>query len=170
MAWTIIATAILLMDSIGAGNFREQAKREQSTYQAAAERLVGRARHPRRRGARRAGALQLRARADFDDAVANLLAIRDAPPRARDRDRRDPEPRCATRCKTRETARGRIAALEEELRRRAGGALPAAGEDDGTIDMLSDALARTAAERDQVVADAQDALIQAAEMDRRNWR
>jgi len=33
VSWTIIATAILLMDSIGAGNFREQAKREQQTYQ-----------------------------------------------------------------------------------------------------------------------------------------
>ena len=33
VAWSIIATAILLMDSIGAGNFREQAKRDQQTYQ-----------------------------------------------------------------------------------------------------------------------------------------
>ena len=33
ISWTTIATAILLMDSIGAGNFREQAKREQITYQ-----------------------------------------------------------------------------------------------------------------------------------------
>ena len=33
VAWTIIATAILLMDSIGSGNFREQAKREQQIYQ-----------------------------------------------------------------------------------------------------------------------------------------
>ena len=33
LSWTIVATAILLMDSIGAGNFREQAKRDQMTYQ-----------------------------------------------------------------------------------------------------------------------------------------
>lgn len=33
VAWTIIATAILLMDSIGSGNFREQAKRDQTTYE-----------------------------------------------------------------------------------------------------------------------------------------
>ncbi len=32
VAWTIIATAILLMDSIGAGNFRAQAQRDQLTY------------------------------------------------------------------------------------------------------------------------------------------
>ena len=32
VAWTIVATAIILMDSIGAGNFREQAKRDQTTY------------------------------------------------------------------------------------------------------------------------------------------
>ncbi|MBV1897461.1 MAG: M23 family peptidase, partial [Rhodobacteraceae bacterium] len=33
VAWAIIATAILLMDSIGSGNFREQAKRDQQNYQ-----------------------------------------------------------------------------------------------------------------------------------------
>lgn len=33
VAWAIIATAILLMDSIGSGNFREQAKRDQRTYE-----------------------------------------------------------------------------------------------------------------------------------------
>ncbi|MEL6689970.1 MAG: DUF5930 domain-containing protein, partial [Pseudomonadota bacterium] len=33
VAWAIVATAILLMDSIGAGNFREQAKREQAVYE-----------------------------------------------------------------------------------------------------------------------------------------
>ena len=33
IAWTIIATAILLMDSIGSGNFREQAKRDQRIYE-----------------------------------------------------------------------------------------------------------------------------------------
>ena len=34
VAWAIVATAIVLMDSIGAGNFREQAKRDQMTYRA----------------------------------------------------------------------------------------------------------------------------------------
>ena len=33
VAWAIVATAILLMDSIGSGNFREQAKRDQFTYE-----------------------------------------------------------------------------------------------------------------------------------------
>ena len=33
VGWTIVATAILLMDSIGAGNFREQAQRDQMTYE-----------------------------------------------------------------------------------------------------------------------------------------
>src|SRR5690606_29930355 len=33
VGWAIIATAILLMDSIGSGNFREQAKRDQITYE-----------------------------------------------------------------------------------------------------------------------------------------
>lgn len=34
LAWTIVATAILLMDSIGSGSAREQARREQATYEA----------------------------------------------------------------------------------------------------------------------------------------
>ena len=34
VAWAIVATAIILMDSIGSGNFREQAKRDQRNYQA----------------------------------------------------------------------------------------------------------------------------------------
>lgn len=33
IAWSIIVTAVLFMDSIGSGNFREQAKRDQETYQ-----------------------------------------------------------------------------------------------------------------------------------------
>ncbi|MEY8841711.1 DUF5930 domain-containing protein, partial [Cribrihabitans sp. XS_ASV171] len=33
IAWTIVATAMILMDSIGSGNFREQAKRDRATYQ-----------------------------------------------------------------------------------------------------------------------------------------
>lgn len=33
LAWGIIATAILFMDNIGSGNFREQARRDQETYQ-----------------------------------------------------------------------------------------------------------------------------------------
>jgi murein DD-endopeptidase MepM/ murein hydrolase activator NlpD len=33
LAWVIIATSILVMDNIGAGNFREQALRDQESYQ-----------------------------------------------------------------------------------------------------------------------------------------
>jgi murein DD-endopeptidase MepM/ murein hydrolase activator NlpD len=33
VAWTCVATALLVIDSIGAGNFREQAKRDQESYQ-----------------------------------------------------------------------------------------------------------------------------------------
>ena len=33
IAWTIIATAIVLMDTIGSGNFRDQARRDQAIYE-----------------------------------------------------------------------------------------------------------------------------------------
>jgi hypothetical protein len=38
LGWTIIATAILLMDSIGAGNFRDQARRDLAVYEDRLER------------------------------------------------------------------------------------------------------------------------------------
>ena len=34
LAWTIVATAVLMMDSIGSGNAREQTRREQANYEA----------------------------------------------------------------------------------------------------------------------------------------
>ncbi|MGD9295043.1 MAG: DUF5930 domain-containing protein, partial [Roseobacter sp.] len=40
IAWSIISTSILLMDSIGAGSFREQVKRDQTTYQARLNQLA----------------------------------------------------------------------------------------------------------------------------------
>jgi len=33
VAWAIVATSIILMDSIGSGNFRDQAKRDQDAYE-----------------------------------------------------------------------------------------------------------------------------------------
>ncbi|HSF64593.1 MAG TPA: DUF5930 domain-containing protein, partial [Paracoccaceae bacterium] len=33
IGWTIVATAILLMDSLGAGDAREQAQRQQALYE-----------------------------------------------------------------------------------------------------------------------------------------
>ncbi|MDH5454197.1 MAG: DUF5930 domain-containing protein, partial [Paracoccaceae bacterium] len=39
VAWTIVATAILLMDSIGSGSAREQALREQAAYEARLDEL-----------------------------------------------------------------------------------------------------------------------------------
>ena len=33
VSWAIVATAIVLMDSIGSGNFRDQARRDQQVYQ-----------------------------------------------------------------------------------------------------------------------------------------
>ena len=67
VAWTIIATAILLMDSIGAGNFREQAKREQQTYMERLNELS------RERDARASEALAAQER--FNSALASISVM-----------------------------------------------------------------------------------------------
>ncbi len=61
LAWTIIASAILMMDSIGAGSAREQAHAGRPALRAAAERPVARPRPARRRSGAGAGTLQPRA-------------------------------------------------------------------------------------------------------------
>ena len=67
VAWTIIATAVLVMDSIGAGNFREQAKRELQTYEARLNALAD----ERDRRAQEAVAAQER----FSSALAQISAM-----------------------------------------------------------------------------------------------
>ena len=65
--------------------------------------------------------------------------------------------------KDRETARTKLASLEGSLAEGGTGAVQTAASN-APIEFLADALARTAKERDQVIVDAQDALLQADEM------
>jgi len=70
----------------------------------------------------------------------------------------------------REETRTRLAALEAEIEEGGTGSqisVAASGEQSNALDLLTEALAETAAERDQVVADAQEALRQAEEMEQR---
>lgn len=69
VSWAIVATAIVLMDSIGSGNFRDQARRDQQVYQ---ERLNALSTERDRRAEEALaapGSLQLRAGADLHHAV-----------------------------------------------------------------------------------------------------
>ena len=162
VAWAIVATAILLMDSIGAGNFREQAKRDQRTYQARLNHLAG------QRDARAEEALAAQER--FNAALEQISVMQEELLASETR-RRELETgieviqaTLRNTMKEREAARTQLAALEEQLET-GGGATALAGDNGGApMDFVAEALARTAAERDQIIEDAQTALLAADEL------
>lgn len=158
VAWAIVATAIILMDSIGSGNFREQAKRDQRTYQARLNHLSN------ERDARAEEALAAQER--FNAALAQISVMQSELLGSETR-RRELETGIEVIQSTlrdtmnaRDEARTKLAALEQGSE----GSPVAIASANAPIDFLSDALARTAAERDQVIADAQDALLEADEL------
>ncbi len=156
VAWAIMATAILLMDSIGAGNFREQAKRDQQVYQARLNALA----EERDLRAEEALASQERFNAALEQVSkmqTQVLALEDR--------RRELEIGMDTFQATlrrvvqeRDAARTELAALNDEMNGSGQGSAPANGAMDGTVDLLAEALEETARERDQVIADAAAAL------------
>jgi murein DD-endopeptidase MepM/ murein hydrolase activator NlpD len=165
VSWTIIATAILLMDSIGSGNFREQAKRDQRTYETRLNILSG------ERDARAAEALAAQER--FSSALEQISVMQSELLQSETR-RREMETGIEVIQSTlrrtmreREAARLELAAIKSQLDGDTSGSgeVMASGSAAGeAIDFLSTALAETAAERDTVRADAEDAMIRADEM------
>lgn len=159
VAWAIIATAILLMDSIGSGNFREQAKRDQNTYQARLSDLSAQ----RNGRAEEAVAAQERF-----NAALKQISVMQSELLASETHRRELETgieviqsTLRATMKERELARNKLSALEGSAD---GTAVAQVSGSSAPISLLADALARTAAERDQVIIDAQDALVQAEEL------
>ncbi len=160
VAWTIIATAILLMDSIGAGNFRAQAQRDQLTYEQRLNALST------ERDARAMEALAAQER--FNSALRQI-SIMQSELLATEEKRRELETGLeVVQATLRDTMRAR-----EDARRQVA-ALSADNEDEGTasisddaagtVGLLASALADTASERDQIAADAEFAIDQAQEM------
>ncbi len=161
VAWTIIATAILFMDSIGSGNFREQARRDQITYQQRLNDLS----HERDQRASEAIAAQER----FNVALEQVSLMQSQLLESENR-RRELETgldivqsTLAKTMKDREAAKELYADLRNQLEND-GTVVAGDAASDTTVAFLSDALAKTAEERDQVIANAQDALIRADEM------
>ncbi len=161
VAWAIITTAILLMDSIGSGNFREQAKRDQSTYQARLSDLSAQ----RNGRAEEAVAAQERF-----NAALKQISVMQSELLSSETHRRELETGIEViqstlreTMKQREMARTKLAAIEGSGAD-GGAAVAQLSGSSAPISLLADALARTAAERDQVVIDAQDALVQAEDL------
>ncbi|MFD1194297.1 DUF5930 domain-containing protein [Seohaeicola saemankumensis] len=165
VAWAIIATAILLMDSIGSGNFREQAKRDQRTYEMRLNVLAS------ERDARAAEALAAQER--FNSALGQISVMQSQLLQSETR-RREMETGIEViqttlrrTMREREAARVELAALKERMEGGAaanGAVMASSPAADEAIDFLSMALAETASERDLVRADAEEALTRADEM------
>ncbi|WP_171054550.1 M23 family metallopeptidase [Roseovarius arcticus] len=164
VGWAIIATAILLMDSIGSGNFREQAKRDQRTYERRLNDLSGE---------RDKRAIEAREAQERFNSALDQISVMQSELLASETRRREMETGIGViqstlrrTMKEREQARGSADALTAQLETSGGSGPLAEGEEAGTnpVDFLTSALADTAAERDKISADAQDALLQADEM------
>ena len=162
VAWSIIATAILLMDSIGSGNFREQAKRDLETYQLRLNVLSD------ERDARAAEAMAAQER--FNSALEQVSVMQS---KLLDAETRKAELETGLEVvqlklrdaiREREAVRTELASLRTDIENGSTSLAAAGAVDTTTLDFLSAALSRTAEERDQVIADAQDALIRADEM------
>ena len=149
------------MDSIGAGNFRAQAQRDQMIYEDRLNALSV----ERDVRAEEAVAAQQRFSSALDQISimqTELLATEDK--------RRELETGLEVvqatlrdTMKAREEARDKVAALSADGVGNTAAAL--SQEASGTVDLLADALADTAAERDRIAADAAFALDRAAEME-----
>ncbi|WP_420586805.1 DUF5930 domain-containing protein [Ruegeria sp.] len=161
VGWTAVATAILLMDSIGSGNFREQAKRDQATYQERLNILSA------ERDARAQEALMAQDR--FNAALEQISAMQSELLASENR-RRELETgieviqtTLRATMKQREEARTELASMQVEADE--GDMYLAALSDPEQMNFMTEALVRTAAERDQIAADAQDALAQRDELE-----
>ena len=164
LAWTIIATAVLLMDSIGSGNFREQAKRDQRTYEARLNALEA----ERNTRAEEAATAQER----FNSALKQISTMQ-SDLLASETRRRELETGIEVIQSTlRRTMKERDAAREESeglalaLRDSAPDTL-ADKEGMGTeatLETLTAALSDTARQRDKISNDAELALLEADEM------
>jgi murein DD-endopeptidase MepM/ murein hydrolase activator NlpD len=161
IGWTIVATSILLMDEIGAGSLRDQALREQTTYQQRLNALAA------ERDARAAEAASAQER--FNAALAQISTMQSALLEI-ETERSELESGIDVLQRTlgeaieaQRTVQETLAALEAEIAE--GGGTPRGASEDadnGMLAFLTAALNRTAEERDQVVADAAAAVERAA--------
>ncbi|SHG65579.1 Murein DD-endopeptidase MepM and murein hydrolase activator NlpD, contain LysM domain [Cognatiyoonia sediminum] len=160
VAWTIVATAILLMDSIGSGNFRAQAQRDQLIYEQRLNALSD------ERDARAEEAIAAQQR--FSSALSQISMMQTELLRTEERRRELETALDAVQGTLRDTMQEREVARSElaEITENGGAAAVASSQEgDGTVDLLATALAETAAERDMIASDAEYAINHAAELE-----
>ncbi len=164
IAWSIVATSILLIDSIGAGNFREQAIRDQETYQQRLQIMAS----ERDASVKTASAVM----ASYEAALAEIAAMQERL-LAQEVDRLELSSGVDVLQSNLNAALVERSELTTELERAqsendgsedAQTVAKAATQDTATIDYLTTALRDTAQERDKIIKDAQAALNQAEEL------
>lgn len=164
VAWAIIATAVLLMDSIGSGNFREQAKRDRKTYETRLSVLAS----ERDTRAKEALAAQDRFSKALEQISVMQSQLLDSETRRRELETGIEVIQTTLRrtMKERDEARTQLANLEQELDNAEGDTVMASASPvvSDTMDFLVAALEDTAVERDQIIADAKGALTRAEEL------
>ncbi|WP_428516715.1 DUF5930 domain-containing protein [Roseovarius sp.] len=165
VAWAIIATAVLVMDSIGSGNFREQAKRDQRTYEARLNALED----ERDKRAEEALAAQNRFNSALEQISVMQTELLSSETRRRELETGIEVIQSTLRrtMKDRDSARNEAEQLAAAIENSGDTPLPGASGstgEDPMVEFLSSQLAATAQERDQVTADAEDALLRADEM------
>ncbi|MEL7115521.1 MAG: M23 family metallopeptidase [Pseudomonadota bacterium] len=163
VGWTIIATAILLMDSIGSGSLRDQAEREQRLY----EQRLNALSQERDMRATEAADAQARFNAALDQISVMQTALLESEERLRELETGIDVIQTTLR-KTiaqRNAARDQVAAAEAALSGATELARAANTEDaDATLDFLTSALHSAAEERDAMAALAAEAKLTADEM------
>lgn len=164
VAWTIIATAILLMDSIGSGNFRDQARRDQRTYEARLNALEA----ERDLRAQEAAAAQERFNSVLEQVSQMQTDLLASETRRRELETGIDVIQATLRrtMKERDAARREKEQLALALENSGGNAQT--GKDspghDATLEVLTTALAETARERDKINENARLAMLDAEEM------
>ncbi len=151
LGWTILATSILLMESISAGSGREQAQRQQTLYEARLNALSA-DRDLRAEEAVRAQERFNLALKEVSDMQARLLASEDG--------RREMETgvdviqsTLRRTIKERDEARGAQETLTASLQEQTGSGQTAAGRErdaSSTVEILAEALSGTAQQRDSM--------------------
>lgn len=159
VAWAIVVTSILLMDSIGSGNYRDQATRDLMIYE---DRLSALSRE---RDLRQEEALAAQER--FAAALRQVSLMQSEILAAEER-RRELE----TGLEVMQANLRRTMAEREEADERLAGLQASEGGDvadaealTGTLDLMVAALAETATERDRLAGEAGDAVARADELD-----
>ena len=160
LAWTILATAVLVMDGVGSGSLREHSQREQALYEARLEALAA----ERDRGAMETAAAQERFGAVLGRVSAMQARLLEAEGRLMEADTGLEVVQATLRrtIRERDAARAELAALTGEGDVES--ATAALRDADATVAVLAGALHEAAAERDALMGAVEATEARVAEM------